>query len=61
MFIAFRQYIPHQVFENIFFNEGGHTTGYFNIIGTIRKSLQRIQVGIEFVVQATFQATALTT
>jgi hypothetical protein len=51
--------IPHQVFENILLHQKGSATGYFQHIGIVGEMLQRIEVGIEFVIEAALQPSAL--
>ena len=59
LLVAIRQDIPHQVLENVFFDEVRGTLGYLQRIGIFREVLQGIQVSVQFVVQTTFQTTAL--
>ena len=61
MLVAVGQRIPHEVFENIFFDQLRISFGSLEHICMIREMLQCIQVGVQFVIEAAFQTTALTT
>ena len=61
MFGTIRKGVPHQVFEYIFFNQVGIAFGNLDLVAIIREMLQCIQVGIQFIVQATFETAALAT
>ena len=54
LLIAVRQHIPHQVLKNILFNEDGCSLGHLQGLGIIREVLQRIQVGVQLIVQTSF-------
>lgn len=51
--------IPHQVLENVFFDKDGCSPGHLQGFCIIREMLKRVQIGVQLVVQAAFQATAL--
>jgi hypothetical protein len=61
LFIAVGQRVPHQIFENIFFDQERISLCYLQYITVIRKMLQRIQIRIEFIIQTTFKSSALST
>ena len=58
---SIRECIPHQVFENIFLYQESISFGHLQCITIIREMLQGIQVGVEFIIQATLQPSALAT
>lgn len=61
MFVTVGQYIPHQVFEDIFFDQGSSTPCHLDDVGIFRETLKGIQVGVQFIVEAAFQSSALPT
>src|SRR5271167_2351649 len=61
LLVAVRQHIPHQVLENVFFDQARRAFSHLQLFRIVRKVLQRIQIGIQLVVQTAFQPPALTT
>ena len=60
MLVAVGQRIPHQVLEDVFLGQECISFCHLQHIALFRELLQGIQVSIQFVVEATFQSTALT-
>ena len=59
LFGAIRQHIPHQVSENISFDEIGHALRHLDRFAVVGEALQCIKISIEFVVETAFESPAL--
>jgi hypothetical protein len=59
LLIAIGQYVPHQIFKYILFDEDGGSFCHLQGLRIIREILQGVQIGIQFVVKATFKPAAL--
>ena len=57
--VAVREDIPHQVPENIFFDQQRISFLGIEHVRLCGEMLERVQVGVQFIVQATFQPAAL--
>lgn len=60
LLVTIGQYVPHQIFEDIFFDEGGVAFTNLDHICIVREMLECIKIGIQLVVKTAFQTATLT-
>ena len=59
LLVAVRKRIPHDVLENIFFDQVGIALGGMQYFRMVRKMLQRIEIAVQFIIETALEASAL--
>ena len=59
LLIAVRQHIPHQILKNVFFDQTGGPLGNLQRFRVVGEVLQSVKIGIQLVIQTSFQPAAL--